>query len=441
MPKTLKQLRGFLGLTGYYRRFVKNYAYIAAPLTNMLRTDGFKWSPDSDAAFESLKTAMITVPVLRLPNFSETFIVETDASNIGIGAVLMQSQHPIAFFSKKLGVRKQAESAYNRELHALVEAVYRWWQYLIGREFVIRTDQKSLTEIFTQVIQNSTQQYYVRKLLGFRFRVEYKAGTANRVADALSRREEDSDSPQFLPILCQPPPLFLQELQEENRTLGDLTELHKVAAEGKLAEPFSSHNGLLYYQHRLVLSGQSKLKESLLRECHSTPAAGHPGVERTFRRLVAVFYWPKMREDVRRYVAACTVCQTTKYSTQPPAGLLQPLPIPSMVWDQVTMDFIVGLPPSRGYTAIMVVVDRLTKYTHLGPLPTGFDAPRVATLFTEIVVKLHGLPSSIVSDRDTIFLSQLWTELMKHSGTTLKRSTAYHPQTDGQTEVMNRSVE
>ena len=160
-PKTLKQLRGFLGLTGYYRRFVKNYAFIAAPLTNLLRTDGFQWSSESDAVFESLKNAMTTVPVLRLPDFSETFIVETDASNIGIGAVLMQSQHPIAYFSKKLGVCKQAESAYHRELHALVEAVYRWRQYLIGREFIIRTDQRSLTELFTQVIQTPIQQYYV----------------------------------------------------------------------------------------------------------------------------------------------------------------------------------------------------------------------------------------------------------------------------------------
>jgi len=264
-------------------------------------------------------------------------------------------------------------------------------------------------------------------LLGFRFRIEYKAGTSNRVADALSRREEGSDLPQFMPILCQPLPLFLKELLEENRTLGDLIEMHQAASEGRLAEPFSAHNGLLYYKHRLVLSGQSKLKEALLRECHSAPAAGHPRVERTFRRLVAAFYWPKMREDVRYYVASCIVCQTTKYSTQPPAGLLQPLPIPSMVWDQVTMDFIVGLPPSRGYTAIMVVVDRLTKYTHLGALPTNFDTARVTQLFMDIVVKLHGFPSSIVSDRDTIFLSQLWTKLMKNSGTTLKRGTAYHP--------------
>ena len=440
-PKTVKQLRGFLGLTGYYRRLVKNYAFIVAPLTDMLKTDSFKWSPESELAFDTLKNAMATAPVLSLPTFSETFVVETDASNVGIGAVLMQSKHPIAYFSKKLGVRKQAESAYHRELHALVEAVYRWRQYLLGREFIIRTDQRSLTELFTQVIQTPTQQYYVRKLLGFRFRVEYKTGTANRVADALSRREEGTEAPHFLPILCQPPPLFLEALLEENITLADLTEMHKAATEKRLAAPFSVPNGLLYYNHRLCLSGQSKLKEDLLHECHSAPSAGHPGVERTFHRLVAAVYWPKMRDDVRRYVASCTVCQTTKYSTQPPTGLLQPLPIPLMVWDHVSMDFIVGLPTSRGYTTILVVVDRLTKYTHLGALPPAFDAPRVAALFIDIVVKLHGFPSAIVSDRDTIFMSRVWTELMKHSGTKLQRSTAYHPQTDGQTEVTNRCVE
>lgn len=128
------------------------------------------------------------------------------------------------------------------------------------------------------------------------------------MADALSRQEEDTGPAQFMPILCQPPPLFLKELQEENRTLDDLTELHKAATEGRLPEPFSVHKGLLYYKHRLVLSWHSKLKEAMLRECHSSPAAGYPGVDRTFRRLVAAFYWPKIRENVRHYVASCTVC-------------------------------------------------------------------------------------------------------------------------------------
>lgn len=169
--------------------------------------------------------------------------------------------------------------------------------------------------------------------------------------------------------------------------------------------------------------------------------AGHPGWERTFRLLSAGFYWPKMRKDVRKFVESCAICQATKYSTQKPAGLLQPLPIPSQVWEDVSMDFIVGLPQSRGYTSIMVVVDRLSKYAHFAPLPTRFDALRVAHLFINTVVRHHGFPKTLVSDRDSVFLNATWEEMLRLSGTKLHFSTAYHPQSDGQTEVRNRGLE
>lgn len=148
-----------------------------------------------------------------------------------------------------------------------------------------------------------------------------------------------------------------------------------------------------------------------------------------------------MRRDVQQYVASCFDCQTTKYSTQKPAGLLQPLPIPSQVWDDVSMDFITGLPQSRGFTEIMVVVDRLSKYAHFAPLPTRFDAWRVANVFIDIVVKHHGFPSTLVSDRDSVFLNEVWEHLLRLSGTKLHFTTTYHPQSDGQTEVRNRGLE
>ena len=164
------------------------------------------------------------------------------------------------------------------------------------------------------------------------------------------------------------------------------------------------------------MDASSGAKRELLREHHCTPMAGHPGHERTFRLLAAAFFWPKMRKDVKRFVDECVVCQSTKYSTQKPAGLLQPLPVPSQVWEDVSMDFITGLPQSRGYTTIMVVVDRLSKYAHFAPLPTRFDALRVAQLFVNTVVRHHGFPKTLISDRDSVFLNAIWEEIMRLSG-------------------------
>lgn len=191
-PSTVKQLRGFLGLTGYYRRFIEHYASVAGPLTELLKKDSFAWSPAATDSFDAFKRAMTSAPVLRLPDFTRTFYLETDASDFGIGAVLLQDGHPLAFFSKKLGPRRRVSSTYHKELYAIVEAVQKWRQYLLGREFVIRSDQKSLKELLQQVIQTPDQQFYARKLMGYKFRIEYKTGASNKAADALSRRDMEA---------------------------------------------------------------------------------------------------------------------------------------------------------------------------------------------------------------------------------------------------------
>lgn len=176
IPKSIKELRGFLGLTGYYRRFIKSYAVIAFSLTELLKKDSFQWSHEAQQAFENLKVALTSAPVLSLPNFNELFIVETDASDVGVGAVLLQHDHPLAYFSKKLSLRMQRASAYVRELYAITEAVKKWRQYLLGRKFLIRTDQKSLRSLLDQVIQIPEQQYYLAKLLGYEHAIVYKPG-------------------------------------------------------------------------------------------------------------------------------------------------------------------------------------------------------------------------------------------------------------------------
>ena len=190
--RSLKQLHGFLGLTRYYRRFIKGYASIAAPLTNLLCKDAFIWTPRAESSFQRLKQAMVNVLVLRLPNFDQDFCIETDASNASIGAMLMQDGHPLSYFSRKLGPRMQSASTYIKELHAIVEAVRKWRQYLLGCFFIIRTDQCIIKELLQQVIQTPNQQKDVCKLLKYDFKIEYKPRKTNLVANALSRVYEDT---------------------------------------------------------------------------------------------------------------------------------------------------------------------------------------------------------------------------------------------------------
>jgi hypothetical protein len=178
-----------------------------------------------------------------------------------------------------------------------------------------------------------------------------------------------------------------------------------------------------------------------LLEFHFSLIGGHAGITRTLARVSAQFFWPNMKQDVKEFVQKCLICQQAKHDTIAPTGLLQPLPIPEQVWEDVAMDFITGLPPSHGYTVIMVVIDRLTKYSHFSPLKVDYNSKNVAEAFMKTIVKLHGVPKSIISDRDKVFMSKFWKDLFQLQGTTLAMSSSYHPQTDGQSEALNKCVE
>lgn len=188
IPKNLKALRGFLGLTGYYRRFVQDYGKIATPLTQLLKKDNFHWNHEAQISFEHLKRKMAELPILTIPDFSKDFTIETDASNKGLGAVLLQEGRPVAFYSQTLSERAQAKFVYERELMAIVIAVQKWRHYLMGRHFIILTDQKSLKFLSDQRVLGEEQFKWTSKLMGLNFEIQYQPGHENRVADALSRR-------------------------------------------------------------------------------------------------------------------------------------------------------------------------------------------------------------------------------------------------------------
>ncbi|KAL4565288.1 hypothetical protein LXL04_029376 [Taraxacum kok-saghyz] len=439
IPKNVKGLRGFLGLTGYYRKFIRHYGSIARPLTTLTKKDAFGWTDEAQVAFDNLKSAMVTAPLLALPDFQSPIVVECDASGRGIGAVLMQNRKPIAYYSKALSDRNLAKSAYEREIMALVLAVQHWRAYLLGTKFTIYTDQRNLKFLLQQRITSPDQHNWVAKLLGYDFDICYKPGKDNRAADALSRRAIDGEMATLLST-----PIWVQGVQLLDEVKKD-TKLQQIRREYE-ADPtkfpgYSVRNEILFYKDRLVIPKSSLFIPELIKEFHETATGGHSGYYRTFRRLAANLYWPGMSGMVQQYVKACDVCQRCKASSTAPGGLLQPLPIPSAIWEDLSLDFNLGLPKSKGYDAILVVVDRLSKYSHFLLLKHPYTAKSVAELFVKEIVRHHGIPKSLVSDRDPLFLSLFWKEIFRSQGTTLNMSSAYHPESDGQTEVINRCLE
>ncbi|KAL0535770.1 hypothetical protein IC582_024695 [Cucumis melo] len=437
-PTNIREVRGFLGLTGYYRRFVQHYGSIAAPLTQLLKKGGFKWNEDAEESFRKLKSAMMSLPTLALPNFTLPFEIETDASGFGLGAVLIQSKRPIAFYSHTLSMRDRARPVYECELMAVVLSVQRWRPYLLGAKFVVKTDQKSLKFLLEQRVIQPQYQKWLSKLLGYSFEVGYKPGLENKAADALSRRPPDIQ----LNSISIPYWMDLETIKEEVEKDEKLKKI--VASLNEVDEDqtskFTIKNSLLHYKNRLVISKASSLIPAIMNTFHDS-VVGHFGFLRTYKRLASELYWEGMKSDVKKHCEACVTCQRNNSLALSPAGLLMPLDIPHQIWSDISMDFIDGLPKAKGWDVILVVVDRLSKYSHFLALKHPYTAKTVAESFVKEIVRLHGFPTSIVSDRDKVFLSHFWNELFKMAGTKLKKSTAYHPQTDGQTEVVNRGLE
>uniref|UniRef100_A0A2N9G0F9 RNA-directed DNA polymerase n=1 Tax=Fagus sylvatica TaxID=28930 RepID=A0A2N9G0F9_FAGSY len=431
-PKSITEVRSFHGLASFYRRFVKDFSTLAAPLTEIVKKSvGFKWGSEQDRAFIEIKERLCGAPLLALPDFSKTFEIECDASGIGIGAVLMQEKRPIAYFSEKLNGAALNYPTYDKELYALVRALETWQHYLWPKEFVIHTDHESLKHLKGQGKLNRRHAQWMEFIETFPYVIKYKQGKENIVADALSRRYALISTLNAKLLGFE----YVKELYVNDDDFASVFAACEKAAFGK----FYRLDGYLFRENRLCVPNSS-MRELLVREAHGGGLMGHFGVRKTLDVLHEHFFWPKMKRDVERVCSRCVTCRQAK-SRVLPHGLYTPLPVPSAPWVDISMDFVLGLPRSRkGRDSIFVVVDRFSKMAHFISCHKTDDATHIADLFFREIVRLHGVPRSIVSDRDVKFLSYFWKVLWGKLGTKLLFSTTCHPQTDGQTEVVNRTL-
>lgn len=449
VPTSSGDVSMFLGLSGYCRRFIEKFAHMAAPLFDLTADNApWKWGEVEQASFDALKAAVNSAPVLIAPNPDLKFIVTTDSSAFATGGVLSQIvdgiERIVAFESRKLLQAEKGYKVHDKEMLSIMKALKTWRHYLHGQHFTILTDSSTAAGMLTQrAVENRRQSRYLDTLADYDCTIRHIPGKENVVADALSRRRDHTLAHVSVVNLSD-------DLREAIGRCGpeDVKYSATLSHATDTSSPFRIVQGLLCYQAkdsatpRLYIPAAGNLQVDLIWEAHNPAVSGHLGRDKTLDRLQRDYYWPAMTDHVARFIRSCPSCQINKPSNQLPIGLLSPLQIPTQRWQSVSLDLVTDLPRTkRGFDTIVVFVDRLTKMIHIAPTVKTVDGPGVAKLFFEHVFRHHGMPTSLVSDRDPRFTGKFWTALFALTGTDLKMSSGNHPQTDGQTERANRTIE
>ncbi|GAU39803.1 hypothetical protein TSUD_219780 [Trifolium subterraneum] len=459
-PRTVSEVRSFLGLAGYYRRFILGFSEIALPLTRLTRKGAaFVWNELCENSFNLLKQKLTSAPVLVIPDPDKKYVVYCDASNKGLGCVLMQEGTVVAYASRQLKPHEENYPTHDLELAAIIFALKIWRHHLYGVQFALYSDHKSLRYLFDQKELNMRQRRWMEYLKDFDFELNYHPGKANVVADALSRKalyaskilmhqcglyEKFRDM--NLNVTYRKDGVKLNRIEltcDLRSTIGSAQE-KDMDLQRRIGKPeFTvANDGVIQFGNRICVPNDAELKRLILEEAHKSGFSIHPGSTKMYHDLKKNYWWPNMKTEIAEFVSRCIVCQQVKIEHQKPAGPLQPLEIPEWKWEHITMDFVTGLPRNqKGEDSIWVIVDRLTKSAHFIAVKSTYKASRYAEIFLEEIVKLHGIPLSIVSDRDPTFTSHFWRAFQKAMGTRLRMSTSNHPQTDGQSERTIQTLE
>jgi hypothetical protein len=419
-------------------------------------------------------SAFTTSPIFRHFDHSKEVVIETDASDYVSAGVLSQRDdegilHPVAYYSKKHTPAECNYHIYDKELKAIIEALEEWRPECEGAELPLQlyTDHKNLEYFMSKKLLNRRQARWSEFLTRFNYEIVYRPGKSNGKPDALTRRPGDlpeggderlksmeqvvlkpENLPKQLRILAnkmrgQTIQQQLEEALEEDELVVRILEALKKgeSVQEITIEECSEKDGQLYYRGRRYIPVDIQLQRRLIKEHHDTPLAGHPGRSKTFDLLSRQYYWKEMRKQVDQYVRNCAECQKSRTSRHASYGVLPPLEVLEKPWQDISMDFVTGLPECEEYDAIWVVVDRLSRMRHFIPCRTTVDARGLAEMFMKEVIRLHGLPKTIISDRGSQFAAVFWKQICDRLGIERRLSTAFHPETDGQTERANASME
>ena len=484
-PRKVRDIQSFLGFANFYRRFIHNYSEIVLPLTRLTRK-GVPWDFDQKCrdSFNALKSAFTSAPVLHhwVPDHQIT--VETDASDYAIAGILSITSdsgelHPVAFHSRTLSGAELNYDTHDKELLAIFEAFKTWRHYLEGSATPIDvvTDHKNLEYFSTSKILTRRQARWSEYLSQFNLVIRFRPGKLGAKPDALTRRwdvypkEGDSDysvvNPHnFRPVFTQEqlasslratilhyPVLRASFLLDEDQLRSDIrSALNSASPTPELAKGLElatqghprwskDDEGWLRLNGRIYVPDVDDLRLRVLRSRHDHPTAGHWGQNKTQALILRDYAWPGLRLLVRDYCKSCTACGRAKVPRHLPYGTLKQLPIPERPWNSISMDLIEQLPNSDGYSAILVVVDRLSKQAIFIPTHDTLTAPELADLFVTHVFSKHGVPSHVTSDRGSEFVSHFFRSLGKALDMRLHFTSGYHPEGDGQTERVNQTLE
>lgn len=459
----------------------------------------WEWSTECQQSFEALHNAFISDPVMKQYDSEQSVIIETDASDCAVGAVAFQffshpstgvrEKHPVAYWSRLMCDTERRYSVGEKELLAIVDVFKEWHTWLLGCPGPIQviTDHKNLEYFMVKRQLGRRQGRWLDKLAEFDFKIIYRPGRENDAADALSHRPDyhmgkgvsldaatnPSSFAQLLPEMedwksstqvserhikgttvsidmGMIKPSLRDRIVEGTRVDEGVQDLRarglQLVVYGSKLPPWSdvvgwTQDGLLTFEGRVVVPDFADARLDILRMRHDSKLVGHPGQDRTHSLIKRDFYWEGLSKWVKAYVQSCQECARHKPRRHAPYGLLQPLPIPSHPWSEISMDLVGPLPKSDGYDAILVVVDCFSKMAHFILATMNLTSDGLVKLFVNHIFSKHGIPEKVVSDRGSIFISEWWREFTKLAGMSMVYSSPYHPQTDGQTERVNQHLE